>query len=175
MQFCSFENVVNNGVDAELERLYDAKFITDFAYKNVYTDRIDLFFKSECFAELSEATDVYRELRFNVNLNASEFVEDEEKKNDLSGKKLLVQGVIDCLYITNDGKLKLLDYKTDNFVIRNEYDRADARKKLSTRYRLQMKYYAKAAEMIVCRPVDSINIYSFALNETVNMNDVISE
>ena len=101
---------------------------------------------------------VYRELRFNVLLPAECFTEKQNTKELLKGEKLLVQGIIDCLYITKNGKLRLLDYKTD--YIRGSKN--DVKKELEKRYGTQLQIYKRAAAIITGRAVDKCIIYSLS-------------
>ncbi len=70
---------------------------------------------------------------------------------------VLLQGIIDA-YFVEDGKIILLDYKTD--VIENGT-------KLLDRYRIQLAYYSEALEKILGMPVSETLLYSFYLNEVV--------
>lgn len=72
-----------------------------------------------------------------------------------SGETVLVQGIID-LYFEEDGKLILVDYKTD---------RAASEEELTARYRVQLAYYRKALEQGRGLPVTETYIYSTALRK----------
>ena len=72
---------------------------------------------------------------------------------------MLIQGVIDVYYLTEEGVV-LLDYKTD---------RVNKAEELVTRYKKQLDYYAKALERLLGMPVIGKEIYSFALNETIEV------
>jgi ATP-dependent helicase/nuclease subunit A len=74
-------------------------------------------------------------------------------------EKVLVQGVID-VYFEEDGKLILMDYKTD---------RVESEEELVTRYKTQLDYYAEALSRLEKKPVAEIMIYSFSLGKVITI------
>ncbi len=72
---------------------------------------------------------------------------------------ILVQGIIDA-YFTEDGKITVVDYKTD---------RVDDPAMLVNRYKTQLEYYKMALERITHLPVASMTIYSTCLKQEVNI------
>ena len=70
---------------------------------------------------------------------------------------VLIQGIIDAFFV-EDGKIVLMDYKTDA---------VSSKQALIDRYELQLDYYREALEKITGMKVEQKLIYSFALNETV--------
>jgi ATP-dependent helicase/nuclease subunit A len=105
---------------------------------------------------------VKRELRFNVALDAENFSSDPASAERLRGEKLLVQGVIDCLYEDQDGTLTVLDYKTDYMPAAFRGREEEFGDLLRERHRDQLNYYGAAAEIITGRPVGRRLIWSFA-------------
>jgi len=81
----------------------------------------------------------------------------EPEKDEL----LLIQGVID-LYFEEDGKIIILDYKTDH-VPGGEL----GKQMLIDRYSVQLDYYAKALEQLTGKAVSQKVIYSFERNEEI--------
>lgn len=158
MQFCSFDNVESNGVEAELDRLIDRRFLPIQARELVNTEAIERFFASRLYSDIRAAGRVFREKRFNVNLAASCFT--EELKEQLADEYVLVQGVIDCFYYDADGDIVLVDYKTDSV------NDAEA---LVLRHSRQLYYYKKALEAITGEKVKKTIIYSFALNSAIEL------
>ncbi|MCG3180137.1 MAG: ATP-dependent helicase/nuclease subunit A [Phycisphaerae bacterium] len=69
------------------------------------------------------------------------------------GDFVLVQGIIDLLCELEDGSLLVLDYKTD--AVRTEEQLADR----VAGYRGQVALYARAAELILARPVSRRCLY----------------
>ena len=78
-------------------------------------------------------------------------------------EQVLIQGVIDA-YFEENGTLVLLDYKTD---------RVKEGAELINRYATQLDYYAQALTRLTHKPVSAKILYSFALQETVQIYDVI--
>lgn len=70
---------------------------------------------------------------------------------------VLIQGIID-VYFEEDGKLVLLDYKTD---------RIKSEEELINRYMTQLDYYEEALARITGMPVVKRVLYSFALEKAV--------
>jgi ATP-dependent helicase/nuclease subunit A len=68
-------------------------------------------------------------------------------------EKVIIQGIIDCLVDEGDGFF-LLDYKTDILA-------PDQLEILLERYRVQLDFYARAVEDILCRPVKDKFLYLF--------------
>lgn len=165
MQFCDFRSVIENGVENEIARLVERRFITDAIASLIDRRYLEVFFKSDLFKRILSSVKVLREERFNVRLPAALFTEDEEKKRNLAEEFVLVQGVVDCLLVEEDGSLVLIDYKTD----RTPKDRAVAEAMLRERYRDQLTYYRMALEMLYGVPVREALLYSFSLGDTVTV------
>lgn len=165
MQFCDFERVEREGVEEEIRRLCEKRFITDAIASLVDRRYLEGFFRSDLFKRIRAAKRVLREERFNVRLPASDFTLDDEKKTVLAGEYVLVQGVVDCLLVEADSSLVLIDYKTD----RTPKDRKAAEAMLRERYRDQLTYYRKALEILYGVPVKETLIYSFSLNDTLSV------
>ena len=167
MQFCDLENTEKNGVDAEIERLVTEQFILPYHAAIMDREIINRFMSSSTYKELKKAKRVRREVRFNTRLPASMFTKEEEKANALANETVLVQGVIDCYYTTEDGKTVLLDYKTDTFP--EDMNEKMIAAILRKRHQNQLYYYKLALERLLRRPVDRVEIYSFALGRTVSV------
>ena len=159
MQFCDFDNLAINGYENELKRLLDNSFISEADAKIIEKKHIELFLKSSLFNIMRDAKMIKREFRFNVLLDANEFSSDP----DLKQQKLLVQGVIDAVFEDANGKLILVDYKTDK-VTNENYESL-----LKERYTSQLSYYKKAIELIFEKPLDKVLIYSVPLSKTVKI------
>jgi len=165
MQFCDFANAEKNGVEIELARLCDKKFIDPSLANLVYIDKLRKFFASDLYREIKSAKNVWREKRFSLMLPASEFTGREELKDSLSSAKILVQGVFDCLIERGDKTLKLIDYKTDYVSGNVEEDE----KMLCERYFTQLSYYKRACELMMGREVSETSVYSFGLGREVRI------
>lgn len=74
---------------------------------------------------------------------------------ELDNETVLIQGVVDCIFREN-GKLVLLDYKTDRVL-----ERRGGVEALVEQYRFQLELYGKALEDIMGEPVSEMWLYFF--------------
>lgn len=95
---------------------------------------------------------IYQELADNLNVSYE----------TLDSETVLIQGVID-MYFEEDGRLILLDYKTDRVSGKN------AEKILKEHYAIQLDFYARALENALGMKVSERLIYSFALDRTISV------
>ena len=70
----------------------------------------------------------------------------------------MVQGIIDLYYIDKEGKLVLVDYKTD-------YVTEENKSELIKKYKKQIELYKRALEGAMQRKVEKIYIYSTYVGE----------
>lgn len=105
-------------------------------------------------AAAQKAGTIRREQPFVISQKASEI-----KKEWGEEESILVQGIIDAYFVEN-GKIILVDYKTD---------RVRSAKELVNRYHVQLVYYAQALERLTGMPVEEKIIYSFALGKEITV------
>ena len=160
LQFCNFERTKENGVDEELSLLTEQRFIPPNTASLIFKDELEAFFKSTLIDEILNAKQVIREQRFNLLMPTSEFTKDKEFAERLKDEHLAVQGVIDLIVITQDGRICVYDYKTDRLTKEELASDKFAGEKLNKHHALQLSYYARAVEMIFERPCDELFIYS---------------
>ncbi len=99
-----------------------------------------------------------REQPFVFGIPASRLLDPDHKNTGseaLDKETLMIQGIIDA-FLIEDGKVILLDYKTDSVKDMEE---------LWTRYETQMDYYREALESLVGMQVSERHLYSFKLGE----------
>ncbi len=159
MQFCDLELLRKNGGESELDRLVAEGYISERARELVELRYIESFRRSALFSEMLDAKSIMREFRFNVLLDASELSADTA----LLGEKVLVQGVCDCVFEDKQGNTVLVDYKTDS-VNRDNYVKV-----LTERHKNQLRYYKKACEMMLEKPVTRVILYSVPMAENVEI------
>lgn len=171
MQFCNFERLKNEGVQAELSRLVENRFISKDSRELVRTDELMLFQKSALFSRLLSAKKILREQRFNTILPACDFTLDPElyEKLKKEGTTITVQGVVDCIFIDSDGKAVLVDYKTDRLSPEELEDETKAENLLLSRHSRQLRLYSKVCEQMIGRPFDEVSIYSLPLGRTITL------
>lgn len=137
-------------IDAPLETKEDIKkqidtikekgFLTEEEAGAINPDKILKFFLSGTGRMIKSAKEVKREFIFGVSIPAKGFLSGSE-----SDKEIMLQGIIDCLLITDEG-LVIIDYKTDR-----NFDETETVEK----YRIQLECYKYAAEKIFKKPVIS--------------------
>lgn len=169
LQFCDFERAERLGVAEELSRLTEEGFIAPSVARLINIRQLERFFESRFFAEFKRARRVFREQRFNILLPASDFSEDPELKRELGDERILVQGVIDLFFESENGRVILCDYKTDNLTDEELSDAALAAEKLAARHARQLSYYSMAIERLLGRVPDRVLIYSLPLGESVEI------
>ena len=74
----------------------------------------------------------------------------------------LILGVIDLFYITNDGKVVLVDFKTDKLENNEDFIK---------KYKKQLDIYKEAINTLTEKKVDETYIYSFNLNKSIKLED----
>ncbi len=169
LQFCDFENAEKNGVESELNRLIEKRFIAPQVAELINIKQIEKFFESELYSTLKNAKKTYREQRFNILLPASHFTQDAEFKEEIEKEEILVQGVIDLFFEAQNGDIILCDYKTDYLTPDELQNEALVVEKMKTRHGKQLEYYAMAIERFVDKRPDKILIYSLPFGEAVEI------
>lgn len=167
MQFFDFDYVDKFGVEAEIKRLTENKFLFSGDGEKLNVQKLERFFSSPLAALMRNAETLYREKRFIIFYPAESFSEDKKTKDALKGERLMVQGVIDCAAKTKDGELILIDYKTDFFP--KETGKEEIKKLLTERHTRQLGYYKYACRELFGKIPDHTYIYSFALSDVVEI------
>ncbi|MBR5613930.1 MAG: helicase-exonuclease AddAB subunit AddA [Clostridia bacterium] len=146
-------------VKALVESLKADEVITAAQADAVETEKIYAFFASELGRRLKSAKRAEREFSFYTKAPISEIYP------DCGEGEILLQGTMDCFFEEADGRLVLLDFKTDRALTK-----ADAAEK-AQRYRVQMKYYKKALAEIAGKAADECYLYFLDCGEAVLMNE----
>jgi len=173
MQFCDFGELERTGAAAELARLRRLGFLSDAMAEAVRLEEIEGFRRSALFARLRRAVSVRREFRFNAALAAGDFTADPALAEKLreTGTDVIVQGVVDCLMEEADGRIVLIDYKTDRLSRAEMENPALAAEKLLSRHGDQLHYYRQVCQRMLGRPVDECLIYSLPLGDCVDVGE----
>lgn len=127
-------------IKSQIDIIKEKGFLTEEEAGAVSPEKILKFFKSGTGRMILSAKEVKRELMFGVSIPAKNFITTTN-----SEKEIMLQGVIDCLLVTDEG-LVIIDYKTDR-----NFDAEDTVEK----YRIQLDCYQYAAEKIYKKPVIS--------------------
>ncbi|MCD7776163.1 MAG: UvrD-helicase domain-containing protein, partial [Firmicutes bacterium] len=168
LQFCDFESAAKS-IDAEADRLVTEGYMRQSDRLLIRTDESKAFFRSKTYKKLASADRVWREKRFNVPFPASEFTEDESAKRLYAQSEVLVQGVIDCMYVTG-GEVTIIDYKTDRLTPYEIAHRDAAEEKLRSRHARQLNLYGRAAAALFGKPPTHLYVYSLALGDEIEID-----
>ncbi|MBE6637472.1 MAG: hypothetical protein E7618_06690 [Ruminococcaceae bacterium] len=167
MQFCDFDRLHEHGIDREIDHLLSLGYLEKHIATLIHRPAIERFLKSDLFPELRQADFIRRELRFNIRLPAAAFTADEGTRLAVTNESILVQGIMDCVFTDSQGRLTILDYKTDRIPKALMETEGAPEQFLIERHREQLSYYRAACERMFCRQVDRVLLYSFALGRSI--------
>lgn len=150
LQYLRFENCGSmESVKQEIRRLIQGKFITQEQGGLVNCPQIAAFFQTDIGRKLSSGTPCIREFKFSILDDGKHYGE------GLEGEQVLLQGVVDCALIENDG-ITIVDFKTDRVNDSTVSTTAE-------RYRPQVEVYGEALSRIYEKPIKRKLLYFFQL------------
>lgn len=156
MQFSNYAAARDN-ISAELDRLVESGFLSKDEGKAVNVGAVRRFFASPLAGRIFASDSVMREKKFAALFSADFFY--PELKDGAAEEKIVVQGIADCVFV-EDGKLVIVDYKTDTGVNAEE---------LLERYSAQLEIYREALSQALEMPVKETLLYSFYMNSAVKV------
>lgn len=159
MQFSNYA-AARADIESELARLVDGGFLSEDEGKAVNVSAAKRFFMSSLAERIFASDNVMREKKFAALFPAKFFY--PELTGEAAEEKIVVQGIADCVFV-EDGKLVIVDYKTDTGV--------DA-EALLDRYSAQLGIYREALSQALGMPVKETLLYSFFMNSTVKVGTV---
>lgn len=159
MQFSDYA-AARADIESELARLVDGGFLSEEEGKAVNVSAAKRFFMSSLAERIFASDNVMREKKFAALFPAKFFY--PELTGEAAEEKIVVQGIADCVFV-EDGKLVIVDYKTDTGV--------DA-EALLDRYSAQLEIYREALSQALGMPVKETLLYSFFMNSTVKVGTV---
>ncbi len=152
MQFCDYEGAKNN-LENEIARLQANGCLTEKEAASLDRKKLSALFGGSFAKRIFSADKIYREIK----------VTSFETVKELDGldfpEEVLVQGISDCVFEEN-GKLVLVDYKTDSVKTENE---------LVKLYKNQLEFYKKAVAKTLDKEITEAYLYSFALGKPVRV------
>ena len=156
MQYLDFSRCGSlEGIQEELLRIRQAGFLSEDQANMVSARKIAPFFDSEIGKKLVSGTECIREFKFSILDGGEKYGE------GLQGEQVLLQGVVDCALLEEDG-ITVLDFKTD-FVTEETLEQ------VTDRYRIQLATYADALSRIYEQRVKASYLYFFHLNRFVRL------
>lgn len=145
--------------------------INSFVEKNIMSlDEIDAininwivkFIQSDIFKEIyiaNKSEKLFKEKAIDYNIKLKNLFKDENIEED---EKIMVVGIIDLFFENENGKIILLDYKTD-------YVTKENLEEVKERYKVQLDLYKSAIEDISGKKVAKKGLYLFGINEFVEI------
>jgi len=140
-------------VEKQAKNMVEKNLLTQEEIEEIDLEKIRIFQNSSLARDMREAESVFREVPFNIEIDAS--ILDEKAK----GSKILLQGIIDCFFI-KDGQITLVDYKTDYFSHVSE---------IVKKYARQLEFYKMAIEAKNIYKVNKKVIYLFYNNTMIEV------
>ena len=155
MQYIRYDRCGSmDGVKGELDRLVEEKLLRREQTDAVDPARIVHLFSTELGRKLMTGQ-VLREFKFSILDEGSNY------GPGLEGERVLLQGVVDCALLEDDG-ITVVDYKTDRVT-------EDSVEEVIGRYRSQVTAYADAMARIYEKPVKGAYLYLFQLDRFVEV------
>lgn len=137
-------------IKKQLTGLVQMGKVSEDMQKLIRIPSVELFLKSQLAPRMKAAAmrdDLFREKPFVMG------------NHEMEEEMVLIQGIIDVFWVEEDG-IVLLDYKTD---------RVDSATRLLDMYKEQLDLYAEALERIFPLPVKEKYLYSFRLNQAIEV------
>jgi len=169
MQHLSLDkNLDAESVWSQIKAMVDHEILTPEQATSINVEAIAAFFHKPLGQRVLGARDVRREVPFTLAVPADEVYPELSGVTIVSpgvtgekpGELVLIQGIIDCLIDEGDG-LVLIDFKTDRLA-------KEEIAQISSRYRTQLNFYARAVETILRQPVKEKLLYFFHLGQEFN-------
>jgi ATP-dependent helicase/nuclease subunit A len=154
MEYLDYKNCGDmDSIRAQVDALVTRGLLSREEADAADVSQLAAFFDSAIGKTLRNHPNVLREFQFSIL--------DDPDDPALAGEKVLLQGVVDCAMVDNDG-IVILDFKTD------QVSENDVEDKMSL-YRPQISTYAKALSRIYGKPVKAAYLYFFRLNRTISV------
>ena len=116
------------------------------------------FLKSGLLSRILASDRVLREKRFIIEVPINDIYENVDEFSD---EKVMIQGACDCAF-EEDGKLVVIDYKTDLI---------DSEEEFREKYSSQVLLYKKALELCTGLEVKQTLLYSFHLSREIEIKE----
>jgi ATP-dependent helicase/nuclease subunit A len=149
------ENMDEAFIRSEVERICSVGLLTAEQADSVNCEKLARFFSTPLGGKVATGNNILREFKFSILDDGSTY------SKELEGEKILLQGVVDCAVIEEDG-ITVVDFKTDH-VARGEIQ------EVAERYRPQVEAYARALERIFQKKVKQACLYFFSQDQFVEI------
>lgn len=147
----------SEAVEAELDRLTEAGFLTRLQREAVEPERLAAFLTSPLGRGMAAVGEqCRREFKFSVLDSALNYFPEGK------GEEILLQGVIDAWFEEEDGTVTVVDFKSDQVRPGKERLRAEE-------YRPQLNAYSLALSAILGKPVSRQVLWFFATDTEIEL------
>ncbi|RKD69768.1 DNA helicase/exodeoxyribonuclease V subunit A [Sinobaca qinghaiensis] len=161
MEHVSLEGSVTTADLTELKkRLVAGNWLTEEQAEVIDENKIQPFFESRLGKELMESADVWREVAFTYGRPVPEG----------DGDITVLQGMADCVFRNSEGRLVLIDYKTDRLSNVENKTQEEHIAGMKEKYQFQLDVYREALSAIWEEPVQEAYIYAFDQELVIPMN-----
>ena len=143
-------------VESEIARLREKGILSEAEAKCINISALRKFFSSSLFGRIQSSELVMREKKFTVEVPIGEVY---DIAGEFADEMMMIQGIADCAFL-EDGKLVVVDYKTD---------RLDSEDKFREKYASQVLIYKKALSMSTGYDVKETLLYSFHLGKEIKV------
>jgi len=156
MQYIDFSSCATmEGVDAQIQDLTRRGLLSPEDGAKIDRQAVTELFASDLGNRLCKGKEVLREFKFSI-------LDDANRYGDgLEGEKILLQGVVDCALIEEDG-ITIVDFKTDRVSKATLPGTVE-------RYRSQVNAYKRAMERIYGKKVKETILYFFHIGVQVKL------
>jgi len=141
------------GVKDELLRLSREGFVKPEDVEQLDPQIIFGFFETDLGRKMMTRSDLLREFKFSVLVGGADY------SCFCDTDKVLLQGVVDCAMIEDDG-ITVVDFKTDRVT-------ESTLEQVAGAYRFQVKAYTDALKRIYDKPVKASYLYFFRIKKLV--------
>ena len=163
LQFCNYKRLLETSPEEEAERLVADGFMSRRAKDILHFKQLKVFCESDLMELIKSAAKVQRELKFGILTPMRALTQNKELAEKLGEESLFVQGSIDLLLTMPDGRLILVDYKTDRISDAERANPTLLAARLRERHGHQLSCYAEAIRDLLGRAPDEMRIYSLPL------------
>lgn len=167
LQFCNYERLMATSPEEEADRLVADGFMSRRAKDILHFGQLKAFCKSDLMALIQSAKKIQRELKFGILTPMKTLTQNKELAEKLGEESLFVQGSIDLLLTMPDGRVILVDYKTDRITNEERANPALLAARQKERHGQQLACYAEAIRDLFGREPDEMRIYSLPLGASL--------
>jgi len=156
MQYIRFDRCsTKRDIQEQISEMREKGILSADESESIRVDQIVRFFESDFGKMLCDGVPCLREYKFSILDDASKY------GDGLEGERVLLQGVVDCAIMEDDG-ITVIDFKTDAVTDETAEERAKD-------YRHQVIAYSDALGRIFEKPIKARFLYFFRIGKYVKI------